>query len=286
MIFLILAIICSCIVSLGFKISARAGADQDRILPVCYLTAFVLSILTQILRDPAAALVALQQITFPIVLCAAALGFFLSWNLYLTKVNNHLNGLGVATFFTRLGFLPCLFLSMLVWGDIPSIVQSVGIVILLFAMYLMMSNQSSHSGNIPMLIILLISSAGIEFFNNLFSKDFPSELNSMFISIMYIFAFITSLVIDLMKAEQPLRFTKKDIAIGMFIGAPNFGCNISKLMSLSTISATIALPTIAASNIIIIAIISSLVYREKMTAKKVVALVLAVFSMFLIDANL
>lgn len=286
MLFLILAVICSSIVSLGFKVSDRVGADENRILPICYFVAFLLSSFTTVVSGPAEAAAAVHQITLPIVLCAAALGFFLSWNLYLTKVNNHLNGLGVSTFFTRLGFLPCIFLSLIVWGDIPSVVQSVGIAILLFAMYLMMANQSSNSGNIPMLVILLISSTGIEFFNNLFSKDFPSELNSMFIALMYIFATITALVINLLKTKDPLKFTWKDLLIGIFIGVPNFGCNFSKLMSLNTISATIALPTISASNIIIIAIISTLFFREKMTAKKAIALALAIFSMFLINAHL
>ena len=286
MIFLVLAIISSSIVSLGFKVSDKVGADENRILPICYFVAFLLSVFTTVASGPAEAVEAFHQVSLPVVLCAAALVFFLSWNLYLTKVNNHLNGLGVATFFTRLGFLPCIFLSMLVWGDIPSVVQSVGIAILLFSMYLMMANQSDHSVNIPMLVILLISSAGIEFFNNVFSKNFPVALNSVFISIMYIFATVTALVINLLKTENPLKFTWKDVAIGIFIGVPNFGCNFSKLMSLNTISATIALPTISASNIIIIAIISTLFFREKMTAKKAIALALAIFSMFLINAHL
>ena len=102
------------------------------------------------------------------------LGFFMIMNLRFTKRSTDCNGLNSTTFFCRIGFLPCLLLSALIWREIPSLKQLIGIILLVFGMIEMLKSMGCiQISNIIMLFLLTLSGGMIALLNAVYSHYSP-----------------------------------------------------------------------------------------------------------------
>lgn len=102
------------------------------------------------------------------------LGFFMIMNLRFTKRSTDCNGLNSTTFFCRIGFLPCLLLSALIWREIPSLKQLIGIILLVFGMIEMLKSMGCiQISNIIMLFLLTLSGGMIALLNAVYSHCSP-----------------------------------------------------------------------------------------------------------------
>ena len=102
------------------------------------------------------------------------LGFFMIMNLRFTKRSTDCNGLNSTTFFCRIGFLPCLLLSALIWREIPSLKQLIGIILLVFGMIEMLKSMGCiQISNIIMLFLLTLSGGMIALLNAVYSRYSP-----------------------------------------------------------------------------------------------------------------
>lgn len=107
------------------------------------------------------------------------LGFFMIMNLRFTKRSTDCNGLNSTTFFCRIGFLPCLLLSALIWREIPSLKQLIGIILLVFGMIEMLKSMGCiQISNIIMLFLLTLSGGMIALLNAVYSHCSPPRRRS------------------------------------------------------------------------------------------------------------
>ena len=107
------------------------------------------------------------------------LGFFMIMNLRFTKRSTDCNGLNSTTFFCRIGFLPCLLLSALIWREIPSLKQLIGIIRLVFGMIEMLKSMGCiQISNIIMLFLLTLSGGMIALLNAVYSRYSPPRRRS------------------------------------------------------------------------------------------------------------
>ena len=179
------------------------------------------------------------------------LGFFMIMNLRFTKRSTDCNGLNSTTFFCRIGFLPCLLLSALIWREIPSLKQLIGIILLVFGMIEMLKSMGCiQISNIIMLFLLTLSGGMIALLNAVYSHCSPPP-------------------------------PSKDLLCGLLIGVMNAVSNLFMLKCLDVISVNSVMLSVPASNMLIAALIGQFFFKEKLNIHTWIALVLTVISLIL-----
>ena len=209
------------------------------------------------------------------------LGFFMIMNLRFTKRSTDCNGPNSTTFFCRIGFLPCLLLSALIWREIPSLKQLIGIILLVFGMIEMLKSMGCiQISNIIMLFLLTLSGGMIALLNAVYSRYSPPQAQLWFLCIMFIAAFACSVFL-LARDKNALRFTSKDLLCGLLIGVMNAVSNLFMLKCLDVLSVNSVMLSAPASNMLIAALIGQFFFKEKLNIHTWIALVLTVISLIL-----
>ena len=163
MIYLALTLIGSCFISYGFKLASIKKTDQDYIVFLNYFTAF----LGMAIYCAASGNIEVSGLkNGPMLMLAIFLMLFMFGNLVGNNASTDRNGINNTTFFNRIGFLPCILLSAIIWMDIPGIWQIIGMVILVGSLMLMMKDlKQIKRENLWMLFGLTFTNGMVSFLN-------------------------------------------------------------------------------------------------------------------------
>jgi len=307
MIYLFLAIICSSSIALIFKYSEGNEMNRYAVTSTNYFTAFTVSLL-MILLKPSIKFYGMNisitnfinEFTKVILksngsfsegaslIWAVLLGviggvfFFLSFVYYQKSVGE--NGAALSGTFGKLGILVPMIFSVVIWKEIPGILQWVGIFMALFSIvFVNLSSNKDNGGklNINLTLILLFLFGGMaEFQNKLFQQYALTVYKDVFLFFIFIMAFFLSLYF-LIKSKQ--KIMKKDLLIGFLVGIPNLFSSYFLIMALSHIPTSVAFPIYSAGSIIFISLGEVILYREKLSKKNSFAILVVILALILIN---
>lgn len=281
MIYLLLTLLGSCGISYGFKLASIKKTDQDYIVFFNYLTAFLGMALYWLLGQKG-------RITDlkngSMILLAIALMLFMFSNLSENNASTDKNGINSTTFFGRIGFLPCILLSAVIWKDLPDIWQIIGMVILVGSLMFMLKDMKHvKSENLWMLFSLTFTSGMVSLLNIVYGKYFSGETEVLFLTVVFFLAAVLAAVVLLAKGKIPWKCGKNDFSVGIFIGLSNIFTTLFMLKSYTAVSANIVAPTTAAGNMIFAAVIGKVMFKEEVNKNTVIALVMAIASVILVN---
>lgn len=281
MIYLILTLLGSCGISYGFKLASIKRTDQDYIVFLNYLTAF-LGMMVYCLLGQKGRITDLKN--GPMILLAIALMLFMFSNLSGNNASTDKNGINSTTFFNRIGFLPCILLSAVIWKDLPDIWQIIGMVILVGSLMFMLKDMKHvKSENLWMLFSLTFTSGMVSLLNIVYGKYFSGETEGLFLTAVFFLAAVLAAVVLLAKGKIPWKCGKNDFSVGIFIGLSNIFTTLFMLKSYTAVSANIVAPTTAAGNMIFAAVIGKVMFKEEVNKNTVIALVMAIASVILVN---
>lgn len=305
MIYLFLAILCSSSIALIFKYSENAKMNRYAVTSVNYFTALVISFGMIIIKPS----IKIYGINLSVVnfieefsnilsknagyfskdasfLWAVLIGmtggvfFFLSFIYYQKSVKE--NGASLSGTFGKLGILVPMIFSILFWKEIPRPFQWVGIFVALFSIiYANISYGENKVTSISITLILLFIFGGMaEFQNKLFQQYALIEYKDVFLFITFLTAFLLSLYFVIKSKEKVM---KRDLLIGFLVGIPNLFSSYFLIMALNSIATSIAFPVYSAGSIIFISAGEVLLYKEKLSKKNKIAIVLVILALILIN---
>lgn len=281
MIYLILTLLGSCGISYGFKLASIKRTDQDYIVFLNYLTAF-LGMMVYCLLGQKGRITDLKN--GPMILLAIALMLFMFSNLAGNNASTDKNGINSTTFFNRIGFLPCILLSAVIWKDLPDVWQIIGMVILVGSLMFMLKDMKHvKSENLWMLFSLTFTSGMVSLLNIVYGKYFSGETEVLFLTAVFFLAAVLAAVVLLEKGKIPWKCGKNDFSVGIFIGLSNIFTTLFMLKSYTAVSANIVVPTTAAGNMIFAAVIGKVMFKEEVNKNTVIALVMAIASVILVN---
>ncbi len=281
MIYLILTLLGSCGISYGFKLASIKRTDQDYIVFLNYLTAF-LGMMVYCLLGQKGRITDLKN--GPMILLAIALMLFMFSNLAGNNASTDKNGINSTTFFNRIGFLPCILLSAVIWKDLPDVWQIIGMVILVGSLMFMLKDMKHvKSENLWMLFSLTFTSGMVSLLNIVYGKYFSGETEVLFLTAVFFLAAVLAAVVLLEKGKIPWKCGKNDFSVGIFIGLSNIFTTLFMLKSYTAVSANIVAPTTAAGNMIFAAVIGKVMFKEEVNKNTVIALVMAIASVILVN---
>lgn len=257
MIYLLLAIISSALVSIFMRLGTHGRPQSISMLASNYLicTVIAVSIMGPKNIIPQGGLGS----TLPLGLFT---GLLYLLGFLLLQLNVQKNGVVLSSVFIKLGLLVPMVLSIAAFGEIPRPVQIIGFIIALGAMILinLEKNHSAMEFRLGLILLLLVGGC-----SDAMSKVFEQIGNPMhseqFLFLTFFAALILCVFLALLRKERP---TATELLYGLLIGIPNYFSARFLLMSLETLPAVITYPTFSVATIVVVAVAGVVFFKEKL----------------------
>lgn len=277
MIYLILAIACSTLISVIMRISSDKVTGNVSMLAMNYLMCVVVAALYTGLDQ-----LFPQVAALPGTLAMGAVhGILYLSSFVLFQHNVKKNGMVLSATFMKLGLLVPIVLSVILFGEAPGVLQIIGFVIAVAAIVLI--NWSSDRSDLRMgagLVVLLIAGGAGDAMSKVFEVYGSSVLSSQFLFYTFLVALILCVGLVILKKERPGR---NEVLFGLLIGVPNYFSARFLLLSLASVDAVIAYPTYSVATLLAVTLIGVLLFREKLSRRQWVAIGMILVALALLN---
>ncbi|MTI71322.1 MAG: hypothetical protein FH751_13830 [Firmicutes bacterium] len=304
MIYLLLAIMCSSLIAIIFKYSETNDMNRYAVTTSNYFAAFLVSLIMSIKNDLFKPIMGILNNNFTkeiksVVLnnnglfsetssfiwaiiagIIAGVFFFLSFIYYQKSVRE--DGVGLAGAFAKLGTLVPMSLSIILWNELPTFIQWIGILLSIISILLVnISFNKEILKSIRLTLILLFIFGGMaEFSNKIFQKYAIVDYKSLFLFFVFLTAFFISLYFTI---KRKSKVTKKDIYVGLLVGIPNLFSSFFLIMALEYMKTSVVFPIFSAGTIVILGLSSLLIFKEKLKIKEIVSMIMTILALILIN---
>ncbi len=278
MLYLVLAIVSSVTMACVIKVSEGAGANRLGVAFVNYCIAAAVCFLLWLAHD-----------AVPTSGLTAACGIFagITWAVSLILIMYAIRWIGIAISSTviRIAVVIPIILSILIWSEIPNIVQSAGIAlaataIVLLSLRAVRQEKRFHARDVLVVLAVWFAGGAAEFSNKLYAQVGTQEEKSGFLVVLFLVAAGFTL---LWLKGTGKSILKKEFSYGIAVGVPNAFSGLFKVSALQVLPGTIVFPTIAAAGVLLAVLLGVLIWREKLGLKGAVGIAIAVFALILVN---
>lgn len=263
MIYLILAIIGSALISIVMRLSEGKIRGNISMLAANYLTCMIMAV----------CYIGFDNMipTGEKVGITTAMGLFNGvlyvLGLVLMQVNIRKNGVTLPNVFSKLGSLIVpLVASVLFFGEVPGVLQVIGAVIAMLSIVAI--NKSGEQGAIAskgMLAILFIADGIGSVMSKLFGEVCNPLLSDHFLFLTFASAFTICLFMIIKGKES---FGINEVIYGAGIGIPNFLSSRFLLQALAELPAVVVYPTRGVATIVLISLAGVLMFKERLSKRQ------------------
>lgn len=277
MVFLILAVVSSVLVSVIMRISEKHIHNNISMLASNYVMCTVMAaIFTGTLdffpqTDGTALSIGLGCIS----------GVFYLGSFVLLQRNITVNGVVLSSMFMKLGVVVPTLMSMVLFHEIPKASQQIGILAALVAILLInLEKGQGKAANSLSLILLLLIGGGTDAMAKIYEMLGNSVLENHFL--LYTFAVALVLCIGVCCVKKQ-KLTWVDFGFGLLVGVPNYFSARFLLLSLSDVPAIIAYPTYSVATIVVLTLIGVAFFHETLSKRRQAAMLIILAALVLLN---
>lgn len=265
MIYLILAVVSSALVSVVMRLSQRFARNNITMLAANYVmcTAAAAILAGGMIPTGEGAALTMGLGSFCGVLYL--LGFvLLQWNIQR-------NGVVLPATFQKLGVLVPTIAAITVFGETARWTQLLGIAVAIGAILLMQGRGGDKAANRSTLgLIALLMCGGL---SDVMSKVFQTWGNAEHGNYFLVFTFLIALVLCLaLCAVKKQSVTVPDVLCGLALGVPNYMSARFLLWALREVPAVVVYPSFSVGTIIVVTLVGMFCFREQVEKRKLAAL--------------
>ncbi len=203
--------------------------------------------------------------------------------IYLQKAVSD-SGVSLAGSFSKMGVLVPMLLAVVLWNEIPTGMQWLGISLALLSILLTNIDLTHPAGAMagfkPVLLMLFLAVGLSEFSNKVFQRYGVLEMKSLFL----FFVFTTALLISVWKVlRQKKKIKASHILTGIAVGVPNYFASFFLILSLSRLKTAIVFPIYSAATIVLISLAGRLFFGERLKARERIAVGFTVAALVLVN---
>lgn len=276
MFYLILAILCSSSLSIFTRLSEKTVKNNYSLLAVNYLSCCIMAIAYTGIDQ----LFVVQEGSLFTVILGIINGFLYLYSLILLQKNIKENGIILTSLFNKLGILIPVVVSIIMFKEIPTIIQVIGFIIAVFAI-VYMNYDKENAGEFKFGLLYLLFVAGItDCMSKIFEVYGNAVLSNQFLLYTFLSAFITCMIVVFINKQT---FTIEEIKYGICMGVPNYLSSKFLLMALHSILAVIVYPTFSVGTIVVITLTGLLLFKEKISKKQIVSLFAILLALALLN---
>ncbi len=272
MIFLILAIISSALISVLMRFSSDKVQGQLGMLAMNYAACVVLA--TGYLLLGSGSLPGGRTLALGSLNGVLYLGSFM-----LFQGNVRKNGVVLSAIFMKLGLMVPMVLSIALFGEMPGWLQAIGFVLAVVAILLI--NFEKGSGSLgPGLILLLLAGGAADGMSKVFEEWGDPGQGDPFLLYTFGVALILCLALTLWKREH---LGKREVLYGLLLGVPNFFSAKFLLASLKTVPAVVAYPTFSVGTILTVTLVGVLFFKERLKPRQWIGVAVILVALLLLN---
>ena len=211
--------------------------------------------------------------------------YFLGF-IYLQKAVRE-SGVSLAGSFSKMGVLIPMIFAVLLWNELPTGMQWIGIFLALMSILLANIDLSHPAGIMagfkPVLLILFLTVGLSEFSNKVYQRYGVLEMKSLFL----LFVFTTALLISGWKTfKQGRKIHLSHFLTGIAVGIPNYFASFFLILSLSRLKTAVVFPVYSAGTIVLLSLAGWLFFKEKLRTRERIAVGLTVSALVLVNIHL
>ena len=276
MIYLILAVISSALVSVVMRLSQRFARNNITMLAANYVmcTAAAAILAGGMIPTGEGAALTMGLGSFCGVLYL--LGFvLLQWNIQR-------NGVVLPATFQKLSVLVPTIAAITVFGESARWTQLLGIAVAIGAILLMQGRGGDKAANRSTLgLIALLMCGGM---SDVMSKVFQTWGNADHGNYFLVFTFLIALVLCLaLCVVKKQSVTVPDVLCGLALGVPNYMSARFLLWALREVPAVVVYPCFSVGTIIVVTLVGMFCFREQVEKRKLAALGLILGALVLLN---
>lgn len=288
MLSLVMATVCSASIALLFKVSAKRKLNSQVVTVVNYLTASVVSVL-MILGAESLQIDSSSHDFKQSILLGAFTGilFLTSFVIYQKSVDR--NGASLSGMFAKLGILVPMLVSIILWREMPTLLQTVGIIVAVLAIGIVNVKKGdvavgkiNHSISVSLLLMLFLSGGVAEFLNKIFQKTASMTYKPVFLLTVFATALFISLALMIRRHKEIIKPIPA-LIMGVLVGVPNLFSSFFLLDALDVFPAAIVFPTYSAGSILLISLVSTMLMGESLMTKDKAAIGLTAIGLVLMN---
>lgn len=292
MIFVIFAILCSASLNILFKYSEKQQSNRLAVSFFSFLgsTTFSLVLLKSetfaMFRDEMSSSIS-GQITFLTPSFYALLlglinGFLYFGAFYVLQLSTSKNGSAMTATFNKLGVMVPAVLSVLVFHEVPKLIQIAGVIIASIAILMVYLKKEENS--IITLRIALIGTFLLGGLADFTSKIFQVHGSAQFENLYLFFTFFFSLIITgLFMLIKDRRIKRLDVIVGLVSGIPSQLISLFLLRSLSSLPGFVVFPLYSVGVILVVNLVNLLFFKERLTRRQSLAIGAIVVAVVLLN---
>lgn len=266
MLYLILAIASSMLVSVCMRLSEGKAKNNISMLAMNYAMCTLLSLAFAGSID---LLPKTEGLAFALVLGLVSGAMYLG-SFMLLQWNIRVNGVVLPATFMKLGVIVPTLTSIIAFGEVPRALQIAGIVLAIAAILMIqLEKGSGRAKNALGLVILLVAGGSTDVLSKIYEQMGNTALNDQYL--LYTF-FVALALCALLAAAKKQRLTVSDIAFGLLVGVPNYFSARFLLLSLGAVPAVVAYPTYSVGTIVLITLVGRAVFGERLSRRQLMAM--------------
>lgn len=262
MVYLLLAIFCSAMISITMRMSDGKVKGRFSLLAVNYL---VCGILGALYADFSLLAPTTDGIGLTLGL-AAVNGAMLLGGLILLQICTRKNGVVLSSLFMKLGLLVPFAVSILFFEEMPTWLQVAGFALAIGAIVVFNLKKEGDGSRFGIsLILLLLLNGGVDTAIKTFEELGPAVLSNHFLCFSFSCAFVLCMGLVLYKKERP---DGKALLYGTVIGIVNFFSSKFVLGALTQIPAVVLFPTYSVATMLVVTLCGVIFFKERLSKRQ------------------
>jgi len=267
MIYLIIGILCSSMLSILMRISEKYVKGNIAMLVVNYITCAVISALS---IGPGNIFTTQDGIGKTVFIGVIAGALYLT-GFVMLQYNIKKNGVVLPATFMKLGLLVSTAFSIIFFHERPDILQITGFIIAIAAIILINAEKDATAKlDFKLGLFILLFAAGMgDAMSKVFEETCPPALSDHYLLITFIVAGLLCFLVMLYNKQ---KIGIKEIVFGAVIGVPNYYSSLFVIKALETLDGVVVFPTFSVGCILVITTVGLFVFKEKLSKKQLVSL--------------
>lgn len=287
---LILAIITSSLVSITMRVGEGRAKNNISMLSVNYFICMIMSFLYTGFGN----LLQTGEGLGTAVGLGIINGFFYIFSLLLFQSSVKQNGVILSSIFMKLGIMVPLVLSIILFKEMPTVVQGIGFVTAIIAIVLInIKGKNSQEvventkkktiknnwGKIGLFLVLL-GCGMADGMSKIYQELGTERFEELFLVFTFVVAFLLSFVLVILNKQ---KYTLNEFLYGAMLGVPNYFSARFLLKALGEIPAVVAYPTFSIGTIAVITLTGVVVFKEKITKLQLFAVGLIAIAVVMLN---
>lgn len=261
MIYLLLTVFSSALVSIVMRLSERKVRDNIGMLTVNYLVCMLISGVYAAGSWPALGPRLHLTAGFGVVN-----GLLYLISFVLLQVNVKRNGVVLSATFMKLGLLVSLVVSVVFFREIPDGLQILGFILAVAAILLInYKKQETQARFKSGLIWLLLCGGMADAMSKIFGESGLAALEAQFLFFTFLTALTFCAVLMLLEGQKPGKW---ELFFGVLIAVPNFFSSKFLLGALEAIPAVVVYPVYSVGTVLVVTVTGILLFRERLSRQQ------------------